>query len=179
LIVSNEINYHSLPLNARAGELLIGFGVTANYLIAGIRKNTRVVWCDQSEELLITQMSFWRTLWIISPHPEEFLANVAQFPVVPGETIDSIFAKARNRAIPQKEIRDILQKKLARAVTAKHITEFDVEFTLAVLDNQGKSRDEFFRYSEGGHQIAENLEKLLNPGDFPPDHGRMSRRFHF
>jgi len=179
-IVSNERPSFFTRRPNISGELHVGFGTAINFNIVGAHpgvvtreeKNGKIVsseavrhvlFVDQSYEVVVAMMSFWRPIWLVSKTPVEWLANVAGYPLDPRETLDSIFNRIRRRELGTVKAVEVLQKKFVQLLQEKKITQFDFKFAMAVVGEQiHEYRPQLFRYSSGANRIAHSLELIYN-----------------
>lgn len=192
-IVSNERPSFFTRRPNISGELHVGFGTAINFNIVGAHpgvvqkeeKNGKtvlneaarhVLFVDQSYEVVVAMMSYWRPIWLVSKTPVEWLANVAGYPLDPRETLDSIFNRIRRRELGTVKAVEVLKQKFEKLVQEKKITEFDFKFAMAVVGEQvHEYKPQLFRYSSGANRIAHSLELIYNLANRYEDiqeHGR-------
>jgi hypothetical protein len=142
---------------------------------------------DQSPEVVVAMMSFWRSIWLVSETPREWLANIAGIRLLPDTSVQHLFTFLKDRAKsrkaqmspfqnmggfsslpqlsfpPDRAVYSDLRQKLVDLSSRKVITDFDVRFTMTLLEQDEEGCSSIFSESGGDLNIAERLMEIYDP----------------
>ena len=101
-------------LDESPADIHVGFGTLINYNFLAARKGNEpdgrinvetaktLILADQSPEVIVALSSFWRTIWLVSETPQEWLANIASYLTTPDTTLEELFTFIKKRQISQR-----------------------------------------------------------------------------
>ncbi len=196
-ITSNENHYYTVApsLSTEEADVHIGFGTLINYNLIGARKgktdpDTHLevprssIIGDISPEVVVTLLNFWRTIWLASESPEEWLSHVASVPHPESSTVEDLFDWIQSKAsfsesvdlhadqsssssskrisLPLTPELALLQTKLDQLVQEKKITPFASRFTITFLQQRLEECPSLYQSKDLEKDFEENIVRLYD-----------------
>jgi|GEM_PF-4663898 len=138
-VVSNEISYSSMNPPEGGAQLQVGFGTTVNFNLAAARKPQAMLIADQSVEAQAMVASFYRSLFLVSETPEQFVGHLTGLVPKRRETVDGLFKRVAAGELPSTKAIEDLKQKLKPLIKRGLVTELDARFIELVLKEQGSN----------------------------------------
>ncbi len=170
-LVSNEASYGGLNPPAGGASLQVGFATTMNFNIAAARRPKILLIADQSLEAQAMVSSFYRSLFLVSDTPAEFVANLGGLVLNPRENAQSVLTRIENGETPSIKAIEDLKVKLQALKTSGKVTDLDIQLVENVLREQGRGfgsrpnlngQVSIFRNAKNASSLAREFAYLYN-----------------
>ncbi len=156
-VTANEAHFYHVDskMNHEGGDVYLGFGSVINFNLLGARsgvktsptatsveeKTRTAIFADISADVNIAMHSFWRTIWLVSETPQQWLANIAGFSINEHASLPDIFHSIANKGgQPRYRYNESsignLDTQLKTLVVSGQISDAARRFTLAVIQEE-------------------------------------------